>query len=155
MRTSSRPTTETRQAETQNTARQPNVPDMNSATGRASMMPVSTPAMMLPTSWPRRSSGMRCATKSSSTCAPVAHRPIRNDATKKVGALPDVARPTSPATVSPIRVSTSRLFLMKSAAGTRKNSPVPYPICATLTINPAASGEVCSSVPMEAISGCA
>ena len=96
MRASSKPTMDTRQADVQNTARQPKLPDMNRAAGRASMIPVSTPAMTLPTVRPRRASGTRCATNGSNTCAAVAQTPIRNAATKKPSAPPDVAKQTKP-----------------------------------------------------------
>ena len=69
-------------AEIQNTGRQPKADEMKRASGRASRMPVSRPAMTLPTVRPRCSGGTRCAANGTSTCAPVEQRPMAAAATK-------------------------------------------------------------------------
>jgi hypothetical protein len=85
-------------ADTQNTARQPSAEATMLAKGRASMMPPSSPAMMLPTTLPREDSGTRCEAKGSSTCAATAQAPTTNEAARKVTAESDSAMPTSPMT---------------------------------------------------------
>ena len=61
MRPKARPITTIRPAEIRKTARQPIAAETNRAAGRASMMPVRTPAMTLPTTRPRRAGGTRWA----------------------------------------------------------------------------------------------
>ena len=53
------------------------------------MMPVSKPAMILPTVRPRRSGGIRCDTKGISTCAPVEQTPTTKEARKNGAAVVD------------------------------------------------------------------
>ena len=112
-------------AEAQNTARQPKLVAMNSKAGRASMMPVNRPAMILPTTRPRRSTGARWASSGIRTCAPVEHRPMTKATAKNGTAEVAVAMPTSAATVTATTVSASHRVSTRSASETRKNSPQP------------------------------
>jgi hypothetical protein len=112
-------------ADTQNTARQPSAEATMLAKGRASMMPPSRPAMMLPTTLPRDDSGARCEAKGSSTCAATAHVPTTNEAARKVTAEFDSAIPTSPMTAPNSAPTMSRRFSTTSASGTSSSRPAP------------------------------
>ena len=114
-----------RAAEHQNTVRQPKLAAMNKDSGRASMMPVSSPAMTLPTTRPRRSAGTRWASRGISTWAPVEHSPMTKAATKKDMAAFAVAIPTRPSVVIAISVRTRRRFSTRSASETSRNRPQP------------------------------
>ena len=111
--------------ESQNTARQPRPEATNSASGRASRMPVSRPAMMLPTVRPRRSGGTRCEANGTSTCAPVELMPITSEAMKNSAALRDSAARISAATRPTSVTITSRLFSTMSASETMRKRPMP------------------------------
>ncbi|AMM23689.1 hypothetical protein AX767_04505 [Variovorax sp. PAMC 28711] len=112
-------------AEIQNTARQPRPAATRLENGRASMIPPTSPAMMLPTTLPRVASGARWDAKGTSTCAATAHRPTTNEAAMKVTADPESAMPTSPNTAPTSAPTTSRRFSTTSASGTSRSSPAP------------------------------
>ncbi len=57
--------------------------------------------------------------------------------------------------VSPIRIPIIFLLFNKSAIGTIKNNPNPYPICVKVVSNPDKSEEMFRSFAMNCTIGCA
>jgi len=108
-----------------NTLRQPSAAAIRLDTGRASMMPASSPAITLPTTLPRIASGARCDANGTITWAATAPTPTTNEAARKPAADGAAAAATRPITAAAIMKTIRRRFSTTSASGTSSSSPAP------------------------------
>ncbi|KLA32234.1 hypothetical protein B4077_0990 [Bacillus cereus] len=111
--------------------------------------------MTLPTTRPRASSDERYDTKGTSTCAATDPSPIKNEATNNKIALfikTVVVRATA---LRNNNIIINFLFSTISPKGTRNSKPTTYPICVSVTINPALLLESPISLLITPIKGCA
>ncbi|MNK89990.1 hypothetical protein D3C87_1100200 [compost metagenome] len=111
-------------AETAKMVCQPPVrPAIRLDTGRANMIPISSPLVTLPTTRPRIWSGARCAANGTSTCTATEHRPMAQPATRNTLAWVASAAAVSATAQPPISVRISLRFSTRSPSGTSSTSP--------------------------------